>query len=89
MTLEDDLKHLTKMINKRGYLVVSEPSGLGSYKAGDRLPEVFVMDKPTGVPACVICETDYKDMNAQWPDSPGLFTAAEAIRYKFYRVSLD
>ncbi len=89
MALEDDLKHLVKMINKRGYLVVSEPKDGVSLEAGDRLPQVFVMDKPTGTPAYVICETDYKDMNAQWPDRPDIFTAAEAVRYRFYRVSLD
>ncbi len=82
------LDHLAKMINERGYLVVSCPHP-EKYVIGDMVPNVFVMNIPTNTPAHILSETDYLDMNAQWPDEPNLFTAEESKRYKFYRVSLD
>lgn len=78
------------MLNKRGYLVVSCPLPQ-EYKVGDLVnqKEVFVTDIPTDNPVHIICETDYIDMNAQWPDEPNLFSPQEAQYHRFYRVSLD
>lgn len=82
------MEHLARMLNERGYLVVANNTP-NTLEPGDIEHDVNLISTPTSHPAHIICETDYLDMNAQWPDEPNLYTAEEAKCYRFYRVSLD